>query len=68
MQNVTETQAIDMAKSMLKEGFTMSIMNANEIEDFIWGPLYDEGLQFYGPILYIDERGNQSAVFIHEIG
>lgn len=68
MQSVTETQAIEIAKSMLKSGFTISYMNANEVEDFVWGYLYDMNLQSKEPIFYVDERGNQSASIVHEIG
>jgi hypothetical protein len=68
MQNTTETQAIEIAKSMLKEGFTISLMNANEVEDFVWGYLYDMNLQYNKPIFYVDERGNQSAALVHELG
>ena len=68
MQNVTETQAIEIAKSMLKGGFTISFMNANEVEDFIWGYIYDMNLQYNKPIFYVDERGNQSAALVHELG
>lgn len=68
MQNVTETQATELAKSTLKSGFTISFMNANEVEDFIWGYLYDMNLQYNEPIFYVDERGNQSVVIVHEKG
>ena len=68
MQNTTETQAIEIAKSMLKEGFTISLMNANEVEDFVWGYLYDMNLQYNKPIFYVDERGYQSAALVHELG
>ena len=68
MQNTTETQAIEIAKSMLKEGFTISFMNANEVEDFVWGYLYDMNLQYNKPIFYVDERGNLSAAIVHEQG
>jgi hypothetical protein len=68
MTNTTETQAIEIAKSMLKEGFTISLMNANEVEDFVWGDLYDRHLQSYKPIFYVDERGNLSTAIVHEQG
>ena len=68
MTNTTETQAIQIAKSMLKEGFTISLMNANEVEDFFWGYLYDRHLQSYKPIFYVDERGNLSTAIVHEQG
>jgi hypothetical protein len=68
MTNTTETQAIEIAKSMLKEGFTISLMNANEVEDFVWGYLYDRHLQSYKPIFYVDERGNLSTAIVHEQG
>jgi hypothetical protein len=68
MTNTTETQAIEIAKSMLKEGFTISLMNANEVEDFVWGYLDDRHLQSYKPIFYVDERGNLSAAIVHEQG
>ena len=66
MQNTTETQAIEIAKSMLKEGFTMSLMNANEVEDFVWGYLYDMDLLSYKPVFYVDERGNHKAAIVYE--
>ena len=68
MKNTTETQAIKIAKSMLKEGFTISLMNANEVEDFVWGYLYDKNLQSYKPIFYVDELENDSAAIVHEKG
>ena len=68
MQNITETQAIELAKSTLKSGFTISLMNANQVEDFVWGYLYDMNLQYNEPIFYVDERGNQSAALVHEQG
>ena len=68
MQNLTETQAIELAKSTLKSGFTISFMNANEVEDFVWGYLYDMKLQYNEPIFYVDERGNQSAAIVYEQG
>ena len=68
MTNTTETQAIQIAKSMLKEGLTISLMNANEVEDFVWGYLYDRHLQSYKPIFYVDERGNLSTAIVHEQG
>jgi len=68
MKNTTETQAIEIAKSMLKEGFTISLMNANEVEDFVWGYLYDKNLQSYKPIFYLNELGNHSVAIVHEQG
>lgn len=68
MKNTTKTQAIELAKSTLKSGFTISLMNANEVEDFIWGYLYDMKLQYNAPIFYVDERGNQSVALVHEQG
>jgi predicted secreted protein len=65
-QNITETQAIKIAKSMLKEGFTISYLNANEVEDFIWGYLYEHGLQYSKPIFYVDEFHNQSAAIVYQ--
>jgi hypothetical protein len=68
MENTTETQAIKIAKSMLKEGFTISLMNANEVEDFLWGYLYDRNLQSYKPIFYVNEHGNHNAAIVYEQG
>jgi hypothetical protein len=62
----TETQAIQIAKSMLKEGFTISYLNVNELEDFIWGYLYEHGLQYSKPIFYVDEFNNQSAAIVYQ--
>lgn len=64
---ITETQAIQNAKSMLKDNYTIAYMNANEVEDFIWGYLYDMNLHHHNPIFYVDERGNEKAALVHEI-
>lgn len=68
MENRNESEAIQMAKSMLKDGFEMSLMNANEVEDFVWDYLYERKLQSYASIFYVDENGNNSAIIIHEQG
>jgi predicted secreted protein len=65
-QHITETQAIKIAKSMLKQGFTISYLNANEVEDFIWGYLYEHGLQYSKPIFYVDQFNNQSAAIVYQ--
>jgi hypothetical protein len=65
-QHITETQAIKIAKSMLKQGFTISYFNANEVEDFIWGYLYEHGLQYSKPIFYVDQFNNQSAAIVYQ--
>jgi hypothetical protein len=65
-QIISETQAIQIAKSILKDGFTISYLNANQIEDFIWGYLYEHGLQYLNPIFYLDEFNNQSAAIVHQ--
>ena len=66
MKNITETQAIQIAQAMLKDGFTISYMNANEIEDFIWGYLYDQKLQYENPIMYVDQFGNECVAIVYE--
>ena len=65
-QNTTATQAIAAAHKMHQDGFTISYMNANQLEDFIWGYLYDNGLQYKKPIKYVDEFGNQCAVIVYQ--
>ena len=65
-KHITETQAIKIAKSMLKQGFTISYLNANEVEDFIWGYLYEHGLQYSKPIFYVDQFNNQSAAIVYQ--
>jgi hypothetical protein len=62
----TQTQAIAKAKLQLKEGFTFSLMNANEVEDFIWGFLYDKNLQYNLPIEYVDQFGNNSVAIVYQ--
>ena len=64
---LTELQAIELAKSILKEGFTIALMNFNEVEDFIWVYLYDMNLQYDKPIIYVDDFGNKSAAVVHEL-
>lgn len=53
---ITETQAIAQANESLKkvsgENWTKANMNQNECENFIWGYLYDNGLQYLAPIFY----------------
>lgn len=68
MKNINESQAIQMAKSMLKDGFVISLMNANEVEDFVWGYLFEMNLMSYKPIFYVDENGNHQAVIVYEQG
>ena len=63
---ITETQAIEIAKSILKDGFTISYMNANQVENFIWGYLYDHQLQYQNPIMYVDQFGNQCAALVYQ--
>lgn len=63
---ITETQAIEIAKSMLKNDFTISYMNANEVEDFIWGYLYDHELQYKEPIKYVDQFNNQCVAIVYQ--
>lgn len=65
---ITETQAIETAKSMLTEGFTISFMTANDADDFIWGYLYDKGLQYKKPIEYVNDNGYSSVALIYQIG
>jgi hypothetical protein len=62
----TEMQAIQIAKSLVTEGFTVSYMNSKEVEDFIWGYLYDNGLQYKVPIDYVDTYGNKCSAIIYQ--
>jgi hypothetical protein len=62
----TEMQAIQIAKSLVTEGFTVSYMNSKEVEDFIWGYLYDNGLQYKVPIEYVDTYGNKCSAIIYQ--
>jgi len=70
MSNLTEMQAIAKGKEILSNpkhaDCTMSIMNRQMAEDYIWGYLYDMGLQHLPPIHYIDDNGNESVVLIHQ--
>ena len=63
---MTETQAIQIAQKMRKDGFTISYMNATELEDFIWGYLYDHNLQYKKPIMYVDQFDNQCAAIVYQ--
>lgn len=63
---LTESEAIKIAKSIITDGFTMALMNLNESEDFIWGYLYEQNLQYKKPIFYTDDLGNESAIVIYE--
>ena len=63
---MTETQAIEIAKKMRKDGFSISYMNATELEDFIWGYLYDHNLQYKKPIMYVDQFDNQCAAIVYQ--
>lgn len=62
----TEMKAIEMAKSMVTEGFTIAYMNTKEIDEFIWGYLYDNNLQYKLPIEYIDEYGNSCSAIVYQ--
>lgn len=62
----TESKAIEIAKSMLTDGFTISYMNSNEVENFIWGYLYDNSLQYKIPIEYTDQFGNNCAAIVYQ--
>lgn len=52
----TEQKAIEIAKESLKnvngENWTISYMNEDESEDYIWSYLFDNGLQYLEPIKY----------------
>lgn len=63
---MTETQAIQIAEKMRKDGFTISYMNVTELEDFIWGYLYDHNLQYKKPIMYVDQFDNQCAAIVYQ--
>ncbi len=71
METLTKSQAIEIGKSILKnqypdEGWTMGLFVADDMEDFIWGYLYDEGLQYEKPIFYVHENGHKCAVLVHQ--
>jgi hypothetical protein len=70
MTNLTESQAIDLAKQTLSNpnysDFTMSLMTVNDSEDFIWGYLFDLNLQYLKPINYINNNGFNSVVLIYQ--
>lgn len=71
MSNLTEMQAIDIAKKTLinhryNENLTISYMVADEAENYIWGYLYDMGLQYLKPIEYMHENGHKMVALIHE--
>lgn len=73
MQTITESQAIETAKSDIKnlkypEGWVLGIMTENDLEDFIWGYLYDKGLQYKKPIYFIHENGHKCAVLVYKEG
>lgn len=62
----TEMKAIEIAKSMASEGFTVSYMNAKQIDDFIWGYLYENNLQYKKPIDYLDDYGNLCSAIVYQ--
>ena len=53
---LNEQEAIAIAKGSLKlvngENWTISYMNESDVDDFIWGFLFDNGLQYLKPISY----------------
>jgi hypothetical protein len=68
---LTESQAIELAKKTLSEtqyneNLTISYMEASEAENFIWGFLYDMGLQYLKPIEYLHENGHKCVALIYE--
>jgi hypothetical protein len=63
---ITENQAIKIAQSQLKEGFTISFLSINQAEDFIWSYLYDNGFQYNTPIEYINDFGYKSVAIVHQ--
>ena len=65
---ITETKAIEMANSILKPGFTVSLMSLDDAEDFIWGYLYDNGLQYQKPIEYINDNGFTCVALVYQEG
>ena len=62
----TESKAIEIAKSLVKEGFIISYMNRNQVENFIWDYLYDNGLQYQLPIDYVDQYGNKCSAIVYQ--
>lgn len=63
---MTEIKALEIAKSMLVSGFTIALMNKQEAENFIWGYLFDNKLQYKVPVEYIDDNGNTCSVIVYE--
>lgn len=63
---ITESKAMEIARSLVTEGFTISYMNRKEVDDFIWGYLYDNGLQYKVPIDYVDTFGNQCSAIVYQ--
>lgn len=62
----TYSVALAEAKiNILKEGagWTFADMQAEEAQDFIWGYLYDENLEYLQPIPYGDKG---SVILVHK--
>ncbi len=69
MGTLTESQAIEIAKqklSTMDKSFTYSNMIMEEVEEFVYGYLYDMSYQSLEPIPYLDKNGYQFAILIHE--
>ena len=70
MTNLTESQAIDLAKETLSNlnysDFTMALMSVNDSEDFIWGYLFDLNLQYLEPINYVNNNGFDCVALIYK--
>lgn len=62
----TESEAIKICKLMLKDGFSIAYMNQSECQNFIWGYLYDNNLQYHAPVDYVDQYGNNCSAIVYE--
>lgn len=69
MEILTESQAVEQAKAELKtrnHTWTYSNMIRSEVDNFVFGYIYDHQLQFLTPIFYIDHNNNECAILVHE--
>jgi hypothetical protein len=66
MENLTELQAIEMAKNSLKnvigQNWTFSLMNETDSNTFIWSYLFNNGFEYLKPIKY----GINKVILVHQ--
>ncbi len=70
METLTELQAIEKAKSKIADLppiFTFTFFNKEDLNDFVFGFLYDEQLQYFEPIGFLNNKGITEYILIHEI-